>query len=108
MLAQQHSTSACRPSPVVAETERSAGPGGGPRSALAWMRIAPGGRLGGIAEPEHQIGRLERRAGAADADRLDLVARIAQAGGVDQQERAAADRDRRLDQVAGGAGDRPR
>ena len=63
-------------------------------------------RFGRIAEPEQDIGRLDRGAGALDADRFDRVGRLAKAGGVDQQEGNAADRHRRLDQIAGGAGDR--
>ena len=90
------------PSPVFADTARSARRAAAPRSALGWTRIARSSSGIARGSPSQRIrsAASSERLGALDADRLDLVVAVAQPGGVDQQEGRAADRRRRLDQIA--------
>ena len=120
-----------RPAPVRAETTSAVGPArrdpvaGATASALLnTSRIRAGGNRGGqplgdarlagvvaglaeprqVAQPQHRVGLADRRPGAGDADRLDRVAGLAQAGGVGHVHRHAFDLDRLADLVARGAG----
>ena len=61
------------------------------------------GRVAGLAQPHQDVRRLDQRFGARDADRFDLIVGLTQAGGVGQQDRHAAKRQRHLDMVARGA-----
>src|SRR5262249_44306137 len=64
-----------------------------------------GGRFGEVNHPEDQIRRLDLPLTALDADPLDDVGGLAQAGGVDSAQRDAPDVDALFDDVARGAGD---
>ncbi len=65
-----------------------------------------GQRLAGIEDVENEFGAGERFAAAADAFLLNLVARLAQAGGVNEHDRQPADVRRLLNRVARRAGNR--
>lgn len=62
------------------------------------------GRLAGIDDFDDEVGAVEFALGALDADALDVVMGLAQAGGIDQAERDAVNLDDFLNGVAGGAG----
>ena len=61
--------------------------------------------LANPAHPQKQVGSLDFTARLANANRFDLVTRIAQPGGIDQNERHSADRQRYLDHVPRGPRD---
>ena len=63
-------------------------------------------RLAGVEDVQNEFGVGERFAAAADAFLLDLVARLAQAGGVNEHDRQPANVRRLLNRVARRAGNR--
>ena len=70
------------------------------------QRIRPGWSGASSGSPsQEESAPAELVARAVDPDRFDHIAGLAQAGGVDQHERNPADRQRNLDDVAGGARD---
>ena len=69
------------------------------------LRRLGGGGGGAVNHKQHSVGLFDLVPRTFDADTLNLVAGVAQAGGVDDVQRHAVDMDMFAQDVAGGAGD---
>ena len=82
---------------------RASVPAGRPSRGRDQSRMAR--RVVRLAQPDQHVGGFDEPPSPFDADRLDLVAGFTQPRGVGQPDRNAAERQRHLDMIAGGARD---
>ncbi len=81
-------------------------PAGRPAISASACAYAGGRASRQVVQEQHRIGAFDLAPGARDADLLDLVGAVAQAGGIDHMQRHALDLDGLRHHVAGGARDR--